>query len=873
MPPKPRLSSPIHAIIMPSVRVLAATVLVISSGPAGAADVFLTDDQDSGEDWNTAAKWSDGAAPVAGNNYFTQGFLLRTPTVNSAAADFNGDRLTVGPGGTLLLATPHSGTTPPGDVTSVGDLVFDGGTLAGTSTTATTVQWLGGNVEFAGTTQIDLSDGDRIRMGWVGGNWTGSGDIIMTGNDANLHSNDLLFLSGVDGSAHSGDWTISQSRLILTGGNNLGDSSRITLGVRGGLDIRNNSTETIGSLASAETSSRVRNGVAGTTGTLRSGGDGTDSSFAGVIEDGNGIMGLVKQGSGTFTLTNNQTYSGATVVEGGVLRVEGTLSDSTAVSIQPGGVLEIANSNPWPWGADISGEGTLRKTGGNAVRLFGDNAGFSGTIEVGQGALRAGSATALGTDAVVLMTGGDLSLNGWSAAIGSLEGASGRVLNSGGGGSGPDSTPVLTVGSLHASTTFGGQLIEGIGLTKVGTGTLMLTGNNTYTGPTTVEAGTLRLLQGGRLSNSTSVELHAGATLDLETTSWLFEGSISGEGGLTKSGTSGDVRLTGNNTYTGPTLVAGTRILRAGSNQSFGDNSALTVETAATLDLNGWSNVVGSLSGDGTIRNLPGTNGPGTDSPTVLTIGGNHEDAHFAGTLTDLPGGEPMGLTKQGDGSQTLSGVNTYRGETRIEGGTLNVAGSISGTSAVIVVNDGRLSGGGHIVTTGNSTLIGTGATLAPGDSAVAGTGNLVLETGDLVFEPGSFWEVNISGGDHGRLVLGGPTTLDLTNIGLATGVVPVAPLLDASTGYQILEILEGEVTGQFSNMTTGGPFAGSFPGADGFVDLSGIAFAVYLNAVLDGDGRVMDGGGIVLIASPEPGRAMLLAMAGLLVLGGRRRG
>lgn len=239
---------------------------------------------------------------------------------------------------------------------------------------------------------------------------------------------------------------------------------------------------------------------------------------------------------------------------------------------------------------------------------------------------------------------------------------------------------------------------------------------------------------------------------------------------------------------------------------------------------------------------------------TVLVISSGPAGAADVFLTDDQDSGEDWNTAaKWSDGAAPVAGNNYFTQGFLLRTPTVN--------SAAADFNGDRLTVG-----PGGTLLLANphSGTTPPGD---------VTSVGDLVFEPGSFWEVNISGGDHGRLVLGGPTTLDLTNIGLATGVVPVAPLLDASTGYQILEILEGEVTGQFSNMTTGGPFAGSFPGADGFVDLSGIAFAVYLNAVLDGDGRVMDGGGIVLIASPEPGRAMLLAMAGLLVLGGRRRG
>ena len=1046
---------------------MAGGLLAVLPLGAPAADVNLTADHAPGEDWNTAAKWSDNSPPASGNDYFTLGFLLKTPTVNSPAQNFAGDSLTISPGGTLELNTPHSGTAAPGTFTSAGIVIFAGGTLTGTSFGGGNVQWLGGNPNFTASTLVDLSHGDRVRIGWVGGSWTGGGDITMTGNDPATNSNDLLFLSGVNGSAHTGNWFVTESRLIVAGGNNLGDSSRVTLGLRGGLDVRTNSTETIGSLASAETSSRVRNGQGGTFGILRTGGDNSDTTFAGIIENGSGTIGLVKQGSGTFTLTNTgNSYTGPTRVEGGLLRIAptgGGMNFGSDVELA-GGDVAFSSGGGVNFARNISGSGNFTLEGGSTFYRFSGNNSFSGDILI-QGRLRVGSSTSLGDtgNAVTMESGSFLDLNRWTTEIGSLSGV-GTVRNEADTGAGTDTSPRIITGGNHQSTTFGGVIVNGgggnpVGLTKRGSGTFTLTNSgNSYSGETRVEGGTLLIQQSGRISNNSNVVISAGATLELRTSDWLYTGTISGAGGLTKSGDFGDNRLTGTNTYTGPTLVTGTGILRAGSNQAFGDNSALTVEGPAIVELNGWSNAVGSISGNGIIRNQPGANGPGSNNPTVLTtggddtstsfsgvlvngtggvplgltkvgtgtlsltsnantytgptrvegglmriaptatgmnfgsnivldggdvafsspgginfarnisgngnvtveggatfyrfsgtnsftgnllvegrlrvgnatslgnpanpltvaaggfldlnghstevgslagagtvrnqrsgsgpgnhnptvftIGGNHADTEFSGTIANGSGDGntnfPVALTKVGDGTQTLSGSSTYSGETRVEGGTLNVTGSITNTSAVLVINDGRLAGDGTIVTTGNSTTIQSGGTISPGDASLLGTGTMLLDTSSLTFDPGSLWEVNLAGIAHGRLQLDSPSTLALDNVSLVAGTGSFDFSADGTTPYWILDAIgAGGISGSFANMVGTSPAANLFPTADGFVDLDGTSFAVFLNAAIDGGGQLTQGSGVVLFATPEPGRALLLAAAGLVLLGHRRR-
>ena len=174
----------------------------------------------------------------------------------------------------------------------------------------------------------------------------------------------------------------------------------------------------------------------------------------------------------------------------------------------------------------------------------------------------------------------------------------------------------LTVGGNNLSTTVSGTIQDGGAaggsggsLVKVGTGTLVLTGNNTYTGGTTISAGTLQLGDGGTSGSILGNVTDNGTFSINRSDSYTFGGLISGTGGFQQNGT-GTTVLTGANTYTGATAVtAGTLIV----NGSIA-NSAVTVNSGATLAGTGTVGATTIQSG--------GTFAPG-NSPGTMTVGGN----------------------------------------------------------------------------------------------------------------------------------------------------------------------------------------------------------------------------------------------------------
>jgi outer membrane autotransporter protein len=269
------------------------------------------------------------------------------------------------------------------------------------------------------------------------------------------------------------------------------------------------------------------------------------------------------------------------------------------------------------------------------------------------------------------------------------------------------------------------------------TGTLEIGGSFTLNGPLTIDGGTVRAITDTTLPNDTKIDF-GGGVFDSGGFNLIVSGNVSGPGGITKI-SPGTLVLAGNNTYSGTTnLAAG--MLRAGSTTAFSPNSAFDV--AATLDLNGFSNTIGSLSGAGIVTN----NGA---EPAILTAGNDNTNTIFSGTIQD--GTSVLSLTKIGSGTWMLTGSNTYSGGTTISAGTLQIGNG--GTTGNIIGNvtdngtlafnrngdnknfSGMISGSGNLVKLGSDTLVLTadntysGGTTIQDGILVAGAPNLAQTT------------------------------------------------------------------------------------------------------------------------------------------------
>jgi fibronectin-binding autotransporter adhesin len=459
----------------------------------------------------------------------------------------------------------------------------------------------------------------------------------------------------------------------------------------------------------------------------------SDAQFDGVISGGTG-GGITKAGAGTLTLANvANTYTGVTTISGGVL--------STGLLANSGTASGIGQASSSASNLVIDG-GTLKYTGAaisNWNRPY--------TIGANGATFDLSSAT------------GSLNIGGTIAYSGS--GARSLTITTGASGG--------RLGNILADS--GGAT----SLVKNGTGTLVISGVNTYTGQLQILQGTAQLGNAGLGGESSgvghSVAISNGATLSFRHASIdavTFTAPISGAGGVlfnyNNTGVGGgSLTLGGNNTFTGGLTISpstGTVVLplKAGSTTALGSGT-VSIGQYGQLDLNGYSNTAGLLTSTNNAASVT-NNGA---SEATLTLSAASGSQTYGGTISD--GSKKVSITKDGAGSQTLSNTNTYTGDTTVSAGTLTITGSIA-NSAVTVNNSGTVLASGATGTIGKSVIVNSGAILAPGGQGSVGVAT--VGTLDLSFNSGSIfdWDITSSSTSSGfdKMSVGGTIDVSTTN-------------------------------------------------------------------------------------------------------------
>ena len=715
---------------------------------------------------------------LAGNN--DRGVLNQS----GGAITISANRITIGAGGngSVGVANLAGGTF----TSNVGAFVGENGT--GTLNISGTAAVSLGNVQFAGNAtslagSINLLGGTLTTGSITKGASTAGGVYQMNFNGGTLKptaSSTTFFNSLANTSAYvmggganidsnGFDITIAQSLLAPTG-NGVGTPTVTTPG-SGYLDtpvvtIARGAGDTtgLGATAVATVSGGVVTGIvitnpgvaytAAPVFTLSGGGAATAATITGVAPSANTSGGLAKTGNGILTLSGTNTYTGPTSVGVGKLSVTGSLAAGSAVSVSSGAILGgtgVVNGT-----ATVASGGILEAGLASTGKLTFGNLTFSGAANLNIGTLsNYTSTTAVGTGALTTNGAGSVVIN--IASLGSATaGNTYKLLDytslggSGFAGLSLASLPSRGIGNLVNTGT-------GVNLTLTSLDYLKWTGttsawdttspnwklNSNNAAATYLNSPGDSVLFDDPVSFNTIVDI---STVDVTPTSIVFDNAtndyfvqgskgIAGVTGIVKNN-AGALTISTANTYSGgTTLNAGTLnfdnasaigtgplTIAGGSINTVGTPILLTTNNAQNWNAN-FTFLGSSDLNLGTGAVALGASRTVTTDLSALTVGG-------------VISGTGFGLTKNGDGTLVLGGVNTYTGGTTLNAGTLQINpangaaanGTIALNGGTFVLNATANNFGfaPAITQTVDMTISKIGGSQVNFTGSLTGTGNLL---------------------------------------------------------------------------------------------------------------------------------------------------
>jgi autotransporter-associated beta strand protein len=774
--------------------------------PFGSSIISLTKNGTGTQTLSGASTYSGGTTIGAGTLAATNSNALGTGDV---AVD-SGATLAVSNGVNLANNITISGTGDGGvgaiDRTdaltdSVGAVTLAADASVGSNTATTTFLAIG-PVSLGANTLSFVGTGNFVMTGPITG--TGGLDLVaasvgISSTTANSYAglttvsaNSLLVLHNADNiTAIPGVLTVSGAVHDYASGQ-LAATTVLTLAGTGEYDFFTpGTTETIAGLNGASATSVIQANVAGGDNTLALG-DSGNYSYAGEINDGGATgVSLVKDGTGTQTLSGASTYSGGTAINAGTLVAD----DSAALGV---GTATVASGASLALGSGV--------TLANAVTISGTGVGSGGAINLASGVSGVSGTLTLAADATVIDNGNQLQLTG-PIALGA------NTLTVGGGG-----TTMLT-GAMSGT--------GGLSIASGGVGYVNGSTANAFTGLTSVasggnlylakSAGTVAiagdLTTAGTVIDVTSGQMASTSVLTL-TGNGQFQFFQSGGSetiaGL--SGTSSSSQVTtlsqgGNNTLT---LVEAVDYSYAGAlNEATGHPLALVKQGTGTQYLTGASNYSGGTTvSDGVLQLGDGFTAGASVGTGTVTVNGtgtftldlaegetfaNHILDNNAVILDDSPSSNYTvsglidgsgNVTKLGGNVVTLTHANTYSGGTFIYGGTL-IVGDTNALGTGPVVNNANLTTG----SVNHGMTINVGGDFTNGPNGVLGL---------AIYAPNDY------------------DSIHLTNAGsvahLNGGLFIVLPAQFAPVAGQTYDLITSSngIQGQFAQVVTSLPSIGA---------------------------------------------------------------
>ena len=701
----------------------------------------------------------------------------------------------VGTGNLVLTgASTYTGATN----VNAGTLSVDG-SLGNTAVTVASGATLGGTGSIAGA--VTIADGGILAPG----NSVGTLSVgALNLNDASILNWDLGQAYAVGGVYN--DLVQVGGNLVLDGLLNVTDSNAFGLGVYqvgtyGGTLTDNGLT--VNALPSPFTGS-IQTAIAGQVNLIVAGPgvmtqywDGTDFVGNGTIDGGNGNWNTLDTNwTGPSPSSLNTTWQDGIAVFAGtagavivseLVGFQGLQFATDGYLIEGSGGL-LMNPNAFVYAGSgvsatittiIDGTGVLDKQGTGTVTLSAVNT-YQGGTTITDGTLGVGNNAALSTGTLTMSNSAIL-----QAATSGLVIANDIIISPATG---------ARVDSGSGTFTLNGDISGATGsLSQIGTGNLVLGGNNTFGADLGINQGRVTLMtntaagaSGIALNNgavlaagvsglviANNVQTTGGGAIDSGSGNFTINGDIGNLGSISQIGT-GNLILNGNNNFTsGLGINQGTVTL--GTNNSAG---------ASFIALNGPGTLAAGVSGLVVSNHIETTGAGKVDSGTGSFT--------LSGTIGNLGG-----INKVGSGTLWLTNTSSYSGGTTVSAGTLNLTGAL--TNSTVTAAGGTFAGTGSAA----GLVVGNGGRVSPGTSA--GAVATLTSTGGISFLAGSTYVADVSLLSADKLTSVGATSITGGTVAAQGQNVQYA----FNSTYTILTATGGR-TGTFSSITSTG-FNGAF--------------------------------------------------------------